>query len=325
MEIYGRIYKVDPKEFIDELGKKFHFNGLDDQKVKGQYFLKCPFHKRGEERTASANFSLIDRGKAKQGDFMCFGCGVKGHISSILTRLFGEKRLAQEWVETKYGDKRGLGEETREVRRIEISLQKKEEEKPQVFELDERAYYNETSYYESRGIPDELVKRFKLGYLDSKYPEKRKVYLPVFNKEGQVVFFQTRNIHDKKFYLPVGAKKVLWGADQVTGPEVVVCESIFNSLTAWKNGFQSVALFGTGDDHTIQQLLELPCRSYILCLDPDEAGRKGTQHLLSILKENNRLVSTVSIGEKGKDLNDFAKLSHEEFMEKWNLWLKRGG
>lgn len=323
MEIYGKIYKIDPKKFIEDLARVFKFRNLDYDKVKGMVFLCCPFHSGGQERTASANFSLVNNQRgAKEGDFYCFGCKTSGHISSILTKLFGEKALAQDWVERNYGNLRGLTEEKRESRHIEIT--EPEEEKPQVFELDERAYEYETTYYAKRGIPDELVKRFRLGYLDSPDEAKRKVYMPVFNSAGEVVFFQTRNIHNKSFYLPKGAKKVLWGANEVTGPSVVVVESIFNALTLWKFGFQAVCVFGTGDELIYEQLLELPCRSFIVALDSDEAGQKGSKAMSAFLRSAGRLVSTVIIDEPGKDLNDFAHLSEEDFMSKWNKWHKRG-
>lgn len=323
MLIFDKVYKVDPKKFIEDLSGVFKFRNLDYDRVKGMVFLCCPFHNNGLERTPSANFSLVNTSRgAKEGDFYCFGCKTKGHISSILVKLFGDKTVAKNWVERMYGNLKGLIEEKREHRRIEIENEVVEEE--QKFELDERAYEYETTYYSKRGISDDLVKRFKLGYLDSPDESKRRVYMPVFNAAGEVVFFQTRNIHSKSFYLPKGAKKVLWAGNEITGPEVVVCESIFNALTCWKNGFQAVATFGTGDEQIYEQLLKLPCRHYILAQDNDEAGNKGRVEMAKALRGANRLVSTVIIDEPGKDLNDFANLEHEEFMAEWSKWYKRG-
>lgn len=323
MIIFDKVYKIDPKKFIEDLAKVFNFGELDYGRVKGMVFLKCPFHSNGQERTPSANFSLVNTTRgAKEGDFFCFGCKTKGHISSILVKLFGDKVLAKEWVEKMYGSLKGLAEEKREHRRIEIA--NTDNQPKQVFELDPRAYEYETTYYEKRGISSDLVTRFKLGYLDSSEESKRKVYMPVFNSVGEVVFYQTRNIHNKNFYLPKGAKKILWGANEITGPEVVVCESIFNSLTCWKNGFQSVAIFGTGDEQVYEQLLALPCRHYILALDNDSAGLKGMENMSKFLKKANRLVSSVVIDIPKKDLNDFANLSHDEFMAEWSKWYKRG-
>lgn len=324
MEIFNKYYKVDPHKLVDDLGKSFKFRLLDDRHVQGMYFLACPFHSNGQERTASANFSLINKGRTREGDFYCFGCKVSGHISSILTRLFGEKRLAEIWVEKHYGNLKGLVEEKREARRIEVKTPEQVKEEKQVFQLPEEAYYEETSYYEKRGIPDELVQRFKLGYLDSSDDAKKKVYIPVFDSEGDVVFYMTRNLHNKQFYLPKGAKKVLWGANEIKGGELCVCESVFNSLTLYKFGRQAVACFGTGDDLVYEQLLALPVRSFVLCLDNDEAGQNGTKKMKEVLLRAGRLVSTVFIDEPKKDLNDYAFLSQEEFDSKWNSWLTRG-
>ena len=322
MLIFDRYYKVDSLKFILDLCKKFNISGIDTDHVKDMVFVKCPFHSNGQEKTASANFSLVNKGRTKEGDFYCFGCHTGGHISSILVRLFGEKRLVEDWVERMYGNLKGWIEEKRESRKI-ILNESEEKEEDQIFELREDAYYEETTYYEKRGIPDELVSKFKLGYIDSEDESKRRVYMPVFDKLGRVVFFQTRNIHSKGFYLPKGAKKVLWGANEITSPEVVICESIFNALTCWKNGRQAVAMFGTGDDLVYKQLLELPCRSFIVATDNDEAGQKGAKELIKLLKENGKLVSHLLIDEPKKDINDYALLTKEEFDLKLGQWLKR--
>lgn len=323
MEIFNKYYKVDPHKLVDDLGKNFKFRLLDDKHVQGMYFLACPFHSNGQERTASANFSLINKGRTREGDFYCFGCKVSGHISSILTRLFGEKRLAEIWVEKHYGNLKGLVEEKREARRIEVKTPEQVKEEKQVFQLPEEAYYEETSYYEKRGIPDELVQRFKLGYLDSSDDAKKKVYIPVFDSEGDVVFYMTRNLHNKQFYLPKGAKKVLWGANEIIeGSPVYIVESIFNGLTLFKFGYQAVAMFGTGDDGIYQQLLDLPTKAFIIALDNDEAGKMGTDKLRKFLIENNKLVRILEIDEPKKDLNDYSFLTKDEFCKKIKLWTK---
>lgn len=324
MIIFRRNYKVEPKQFVEDLAKKFKFRGLDYDKVKGQVFLCCPFHSGGNERTASANISLVKNSHAEEGDFYCFGCKVKGRVSSFLVKLFGDKKLAEDWVETKYGNLKGQEEAERlEIRRIEVGSAVPEPK--QKFELREDAYWVETSYFSKRGIPDELVKKYKFGYIDSEDPDKRKVYLPVFDSEGDVVFFQTRNIHNKTFYLPKGAKKVPWNANTVEGGSVVICESIFNAATVEKFGRKAIAIFGTGYSELADQLLSLPAREFIIALDNDEAGRLGTKELSTVLKEAGRLVSTLHLDvEKGKDLNDLANLEPEEFEKIWNRSLRRG-
>ena len=49
-------------------------------------------------------------------------------------------------------------------------------------------------------------------------------------------------------------------------------------------GRPALALNGTGTKYQIEQLKKLSCRKIILGLDPDEAGRKGTEKLKYYLK-----------------------------------------
>ena len=322
MIIFDKYYKIEAKGFIEQLAKTFNFRGLDYNKVKDNVFLCCPFHSGGQERTASANFLLVDKEGKQAGDFWCYGCHTGGHISSILVKLFGDKKLAEEWVNSHYGDQAKMVEEVRIFTPIQLELEVEPKEEEQFFELPEYAYYSETTYFSKRGIPDELVKRYKLGFIDSPDESKRKVYFPVFDKQGRVIFYQTRNIHSKAFYLPVGYKKYIWNANNIEPGQVVVCESIFNALTAIKNGFQAVAIFGCGDKRIYEQLLDLPCRGFLICTDNDMAGNKGASEIAAVLKTNGRIVKRILVDEPGKDLNDYANLTHTEFIEKWNSWVR---
>ena len=90
---------------------------------------------------------------------------------------------------------------------------------------------------------------------------------------------------------------------------VVVCESCFNALTSWRYGRPAVALLGTGNPYQIQQLKQLGVREFILALDPDDAGQRGTEKLKKALRSV-AIVYTVSGIPAGKDLND---LTEEEY------------
>lgn len=93
--------------------------------------------------------------------------------------------------------------------------------------------------------------------------------------------------------------------------EVIICESVFNALTAVVYGHPAVALFGTGTQYEYEQLRRLGASSYVLCLDNDEAGNRGTEKLKKALSKT-AMVWTMHMPDDGRDLND---LSYQEFLE----------
>ena len=82
-----------------------------------------------------------------------------------------------------------------------------------------------------------------------------------------------------------------------------------NALTAWSYGIPAVALFGTGSSYQYDILKKSGIRSYILCFDGDEAGRKGAKRFMQNMKKN--VFITDMEMPLGKDVNDMEK---DEFL-----------
>ena len=92
---------------------------------------------------------------------------------------------------------------------------------------------------------------------------------------------------------------------------VIVCESVFNALTAVVYGYNAVALLGTGNQYQIDQLKKLGVREFTICLDGDEAGRKGTEKLKKALSGVG-MVWTIQM-PVDKDVNDCTKEEFDKF------------
>lgn len=312
INIFDVFYDVSVKDLVDALAVLFNISGMD---IKGdEYFIRCPFHKHGKERTASASFKMKSEKPEEIGMFNCFGCGASGYISKILVKLFGSRQKAEHWVSSSY--KTIEQEENRTVNKIEF----KGPQVKQEYDLPLSLFTNSTPYFKQRGIPEDLVRKFRLGYS----PAKEAVIFPVFDEVGSLVFYQVRYISKNskyKWFIPKDAEVKIFGKQHMTSRICYVCESVFNALTLWKFGFEAVATFGArADQETVEQLLELPCLKFIIAYDGDEAGIKKAKRLAKTLKASNRLVSVLDINEKGKDINDFAFLSKEAFNEKMDIW-----
>ena len=193
--------------------------------------------------------------------------------------------------------------------------------KQQYVPEEELAQYRYTvPYMYQRKLTNEVIEKYDIGF-DGKYiPEGRSkplpcVTFPVHDMQGRTLFICRRSIEGKFFFLPKDQEKSIFGLYELPPncKEVIICESVFNALTCVVYGHPAVALFGTGTSHEIDQLRKLGCPSYVICLDNDEAGRKGTEKLKKALSGSS-MVWVMTVPE-GKDAND---LTLDEFIECYN-------
>lgn len=310
IEAYNQYYDVDIEEFIRTLANLF------DIKLAGrkgnELYCHCPFHANGQERTASASFRLDGE---KAGQFFCFGCHTKGTLSTILTKLFGTRRKAEHWLEQNY---RSI---EKEDKRVVQKILPEALELTQEFDLPESLLSNYTPYFESRGIPLDLVKKYKLMYS----PARDAVIFPVYDDNNKIIFYQVRYLSSTsnlKWFIPKDAKPKIFGKLEVSKGPVYVCESCFNALTLVKFGYNAVATFGARFDDTRFELLEIPTLKFIIAYDGDRAGKISTKQLLKFFRENGRLAEYLEVDD-GKDINDFAHLSKEDFDKKLESWKRR--
>ena len=171
-------------------------------------------------------------------------------------------------------------------------------------ELDKYRYIHPYMY--QRGLTDEIIERFDIGY----DREREEITFPVKDIEGKCVFIASRSVKSKFFRLPKGLDKPVYQAYRFQYgeyKEAYITESFLNCLTCWKYNKPAMAMIGTGNQKQYEILNKLPVREYILAFDPDEAGRKATERFRKnvhgkIIKE---LVYT-----DNRDINDL----QEEFL-----------
>ena len=144
-------------------------------------------------------------------------------------------------------------------------------------------------------------------------PESECITFPIKDIHGNILFIAKRSVNTKWYHYPMGVDKPLYGIYELNKfypntKSVIICESMINCLTCWTYGQPALALNGTGSYNQIRQLSKLPYREYILGLDPDNAGRMGSEKIINNLKTK-KLLKQLVIPE-GKDINDLTK---EEF------------
>ena len=286
---------------LRELKNQLALNGVDrfrTFKESGKHIMtNCPFHANGQERKPSFGITK-DKGVCH-----CFTCGYAGTIDEVISNLYGYDDMGdfgRQWLSKNFLT---VAIETRKPLELNLSRQTSQVSEVRPFvteeELDSYRYYHEYMY--KRGLTNELIEEFDIGYDAA----TQCITFPVLDINKNCVFVARRSVRYKFFNYPEGAEKPVYAAYRfVDGAytEAVICESILNALTCWKYGKPAVALIGTGTETQYKILQNLPVRKYILAFDPDPAGIAATTRLRQRLSPT-KLLTQYNI-PTGKDLND---------------------
>ena len=270
----------------------------------GNIMVTCPVHKNGKERKPSCGISK------ETGVCHCFTCGYSANLTEFISNCFNKNDGGL------YGDfwlrKNFLSFEMDERPEIKIDRRRRELPKKQytyVPDMVLEQYRFTHPYFYQRKLNDDIIEKFDLGF----DKETNCVTFPVLDEKGNCLFIARRSVDTKYFHYPSGAEKPLYGIYQVNKyfkdtQTVYVCESMFNALTLWVHGYPAIALNGTGSDEQLIALSKLPMRQLVLCLDPDEAGKKGARRIKNFCK--NKLIYTVDYTDE-RDINDLEPLEVE--------------
>lgn len=297
----------------------------------------CPFHKNGQERKPS--FGV----KGEIDKCHCFACGWSGTIEEMISELYGyqdEGKFGKRWLikrfntveietrpnimevfnERKINLSRGIykgietaskgksGEMGKAGQGNEYEKNRDLEEGGKTViteeELDKYRYIHPYMY--KRGLTDEIIERFDIGY----DRERKEITFPIRDIEGRCVFVAGRSVESKFFRLPKGIDKPIYCADKFragTYRTAYITESFLNCLTCWKYDKPAIAMIGTGNKKQYEILNKLPVREYILAFDPDEAGRKATERFRKNV--HGKIIKEL-VYPDNRDINDL----QEEFL-----------
>lgn len=309
------------KDILFKLKQQLEATGIDKLHDisfhQNNAVVTCPHHKNGKESTPSCYVLLTDTKDNDAGTVHCFGCGWKcGFIKFIAECMEVSYRNALEWL-LAFVDYIIIDDTTREeIKTIDYYLSKTDTEEldnnwgeVSIEELQKYDYIH--PYMFKRKLTDEIIDKFEVGY----DPKTDCLTFPVY-VDGRCIFVAKRKVKYKQFIMPDITPKPIYGLDYITDNEIIVCESIINALTCYVYGKQAVALFGTGSQWQINVLKKLPVRKFVLALDPDDAGRRGTAKLIKELTASNKIVSVLNIPEE-KDVNDLSKEEFDKCEEKY--------
>lgn len=293
---------ADVSEVINQLRSELILTSNIELFRKGRqsgnnWMYTCPFHKGGQERKPSFGISKVD------GVCHCFACGWTGSLTEMISTVFGyddNGSYGEKWLSRNF---LSLGVEMRKPLNLQLSrgVSRRQQRVPGFTEEELDSYRYIHPYMYKRGLTDEIIEEFDIGY-DAR---NSAITFPCYYADGFPAFIARRSVKTKYFNYPEGVEKPVYGADRFYRQQydfAVICESVFNALTCWKWGLPAVALLGTGAQEQYSILRNMPVRKFILGLDPDEAGRKGSAKLRQQL-EGSKIITEFDIPE-GYDIND---------------------
>lgn len=320
-------FNCDLEQIISELRTQLTLNHIPLlQKTKdtpNDIMVQCPYHGEGQERRPSAGI------RKRDGQFHCFACGETHSLQEVIGHCFGYDDPFGKWG-WKWLNKNFASVEVEERKSVELQFRRRtgrefnncrdnaDNDFVAEEELDTYRYYH--PYWASRGITNErIIELFDLGY-DKK---TKCITMPVRDEEGHCLFVARRSVKTKMFNYPRGVVKPLYGLYEliqtvpvimdVTGksyfPDIIVCESMIDALTAWQFDKFAVALNGLGTELQFQQLRNLPCRKLILATDNDDAGQKARKRIRE--KVTNKIITEYQFPEGYKDLNDLKDIGFD--------------
>ena len=303
--INNRIINTPIKTVLETVRDELNDGRFHKIKEKGDNVIcTCPFHKEGMERKPSMNVYCGDSESVQYGTAHCFTCGYKAHLPKFIADIFEEPlQFGEEWLLDRFaGD---FVEES--INLPELSFEPKQKNNKIIDPNILNQYNVKHPYMYQRGLTDDIIDYFKIGY------DKQTdcITFPVWDEKNNLVAITKRSVSTKQFYIPEDLEKPVYLLNVIKALNmtvVAVCESQLNTLNCWKYGLPAVGLFGTGSQHQMDILKKSGIRHFILLFDGDEAGRKGATKFKNSMQED-ILITDVHM-YWGKDVSD---LTSDEF------------
>lgn len=173
-------------------------------------------------------------------------------------------------------------------------------------------------YLHSRGITDEMIINYKLGY--GSFYGVNWIVIPVFDVSGEPLFTKLRrdpkvgeDVEPSKYkFYPMGSDATIYGWSSLLCTNmIVVVEGEFDRMIMESKGIPAIT--STGGAMTFKKewlIVFKDIQKIYICFDSDEPGRKGAKRLAHMIaeqyseKEINIISLPETVGEHG-DITDY--------------------
>lgn len=293
-----------------------NLKGIKFWEANGELITKCLFSNCDSDSPDREGHLYFN---AETSQYNCKKCGVKGNIFTLVEHLGDTKS------DVLLNAHRKARNTSRAATLSPTVVEACNHEMPDRI----RKYLN------NRGITDELIKEYALGY--GEFYGQNWITIPVKDNSGKFYFLKLRRDpanddtdQDKSKVFPFGKEAQIYGWETLKEAEdkIVICEGEFDRLVLLSKGV--VAITSTGGSGTFKKEW-MPYFAHIknlyVCYDLDEAGSNGSKRVLDLFDKNERIDANLfnitlpaEIGEHGDITDYFVKLkgSADDLFDKFS-------
>ena len=304
-------------------------------KSKGKNMFVCPICGSGTGKDKSGAFSV----RESNNTYTCFSCGRHGDIINLYRELnrvdqkTAEKALCAMY-DVSYPNSAGQAEQ--QTRQQVSTIHKPQAEETEIitdftdFFRQAQEHIKETDYPQKRGLSDETIKRFRLGFVkDWKHPKKPRsptsprLIVPI--SEYSYLARDTREyltgyLHDMSKLHVKGKEGARWIFNSIAltaADPVFVVEGEIDALSIIEVGGNAC---GLGSIANIKQFLKevaewKPKEPLIICLDNDTAGQQAQAELVRGLESLKVPFYKGDINGRYKDANEHLTADRTGFIQ----------
>lgn len=259
---------------------------------------RCPFH---DDKNASLSI------KPSTNTFKCFGCGESGSVIDFVMKYKNVDKLEALKI---------LNQD------FNLGLQfndkvKKESTKEYILRCEKDI--DKTDYFRKRGLSNETIKKYRLGYDKA----KKQVIIPY---SSDLRYYQARSVTDKRFYKPLTSEvgqEPLYNEtilNNYQGEEpIFIVESPICAMSLGQYYTNAIATCGGNGVNKLAGLIKKDKGktklSFILCFDNDEAGIKFNSEMSAFLKSEKIKFISYNIAGQYKDPNDCLQHNRDELLK----------
>ncbi|MBP3907859.1 MAG: toprim domain-containing protein [Turicibacter sp.] len=241
---------------------------------------------------------------ARRNKVHCFGCGADYDIFNLIGIEYGLDGFQSQFNKAcELYDVEVEQIPTIKPTRVRPPQNKRESEDVKMSTIDYykacEAAVHQTSYFKSRGLSNETIKNFSLGYDAT----ERRAIIPVTRE-----FYISRSVSGKGFYNPSGVKSTIYHKTvKDRNKPIFVVESAFCALSIAEVGGNAIALNSTNNSPQLIELIKeqaLYELRFVLSLDNDKTGREATYNLMNELRKLNVECIDYNVSDEFKDPNE---------------------